>query len=68
MDKMPLNNMDTTEITVQDCLRGAWQALLMGNTADRDKLCAMAERAFKGSNEPIPGDTPVPLGRDGCNG
>ena len=49
-----------TEITVQDCLRGAWQALLKGDTDTRDILCAMAERAFDGPGS-VPGDTPVPI-------
>lgn len=47
-----------TTITVEDCLRGAFAALLKGDTATRDKLCAAAERAFNGRAE-VPGDTPV---------
>lgn len=49
-----------TEITVDDCLKGAWQALLKGDTETRDKLCAMVERAFDGQ-ESIPGNTIVPM-------
>lgn len=57
---------DKTDLTVEDCLRGAFQALLRGDTTERDKLCAMAERAFK-TNDPLPGNTPVPLGKDGTS-
>ena len=57
---------DETTITVQDCLAGAFQALLRGDTAERDRLCAMAERAFKDDSTPIPCNTPVPLGKGGC--
>lgn len=47
-----------TDITLQDCLAGAFQALLRGDTNERDKLCALAERAFKNNNS-LPRDTPV---------
>lgn len=40
-----------TKITVQDCIQGAWQALLKGDLEGRDRLCAMAERAFEGQDE-----------------
>ena len=30
--------------TTEDCLRGAFAALLRGDTAERDRLCARAER------------------------
>lgn len=59
------NSDKETVLTVQDCMAGAFQALLRGDTAERDKLCAMAERAFK-TNEEVPADTPVPLGKDGA--
>ncbi len=51
---------EKTEITVQDCMQGAWQALLRGDTDERDKLCALAERAFAGK-QTVPLDTPVPF-------
>lgn len=59
---------EKTDITVEDCLRGAFAALLRGDTDERDRLCAMAERAFPDSQESIPGDTPVPIGPSACNG
>jgi hypothetical protein len=64
--KPPAPN-EKTDLTVQDCLAGAFQALLRGDTAGRDALCAMAERAFQQhGNQPLPGDTPVPLGKEGA--
>lgn len=57
---------DKTELTVQDCMAAAFQAILRGDTAERDRLCAMAERAFqKNGGESLPGNTPVPLGKEG---
>jgi hypothetical protein len=53
---------DKTTITVQDCLQGAFQALLKGDLKQRDILCAMAEKGFNGS-ESVPLDTPVILGK-----
>lgn len=47
-----------TTITVEDCLRGAFAALLKGDTATRDQLCALAERAAR------PGETEIPADRD----
>lgn len=29
-------------MTVDDCMRAAWRALLRGNTAERDRMCALA--------------------------
>ena len=52
---------EKTDITVKDCLAGAFQALLKGDTHQRDVLCAMAERAFDGKGSSIPGDTVIPL-------
>ena len=40
------NRFEETTLTVQDCLAGAFQAILRGDTAERDKLCALAERTF----------------------
>ena len=37
-----------TDLTINDCLASAFQALLRGDLEERDKLCAMAERAFEG--------------------
>lgn len=37
---------ELTKITLKDCLAGAFQALLQGDTKTRDELCAMAETAF----------------------
>jgi hypothetical protein len=35
------------ETTSQDCLRGAWAALLRGETGERDRLCARAEKLLE---------------------
>lgn len=52
-----------TDITIQDCLAGAFQALLRGDTAERDQLCALAERAFAG-RESLPADTSVLIDKE----
>lgn len=59
---------EVTKLTVQDCLQGAFQALLKGDTKTRDELCALAETAFEGNGAKqgmatgsIPGDTPVKI-------
>lgn len=44
--------------TVDDCLKGAWAALLVGDVPTRDKLCAMVEKQIDGRSE-IPADEPV---------
>lgn len=54
---------EKTELTVQDCLTGAFQALLRGDTAERDRLCALAERAFVGKDT-ISVDTPVLVAKE----
>lgn len=46
------------ELTVQDCIAGAFQALLRGDLAECDRLCALAQRAFRGRDD-IPADTSV---------
>lgn len=30
-------------MTVEDCMRAAWKALLRGDTAERDRLCDLAK-------------------------
>lgn len=57
------SSTDQTTLTVQDCMAGAFQALLRGDTAERDRLCAMVERTMKG--ESVPSDTPIIMGKDG---
>ncbi len=54
-----------TTITVGDCVSAAFQALLRGDLEERDKLCAMAERAFTNNSSFVTNDTPIPLGKDG---
>lgn len=57
---------DRTEITIQDLLAGAFQALLRGDTAERDKLCAMATKTFEAhGNVDLAGDTPIVTGKAG---
>ena len=50
-----------TKLTVEDCLRGAWQAMLDGDHDTFDKLCAMADRAFHGDEATIPITRAVPI-------
>jgi hypothetical protein len=33
-------------MTPEDCLRAAWQALLRGDTAERDRLCDLAHNVI----------------------
>lgn len=49
---------DTSNITVQDCMREAFDCLLKGDTDGRDRWCALAERAFDGQ-ETVPLLKPV---------
>lgn len=49
---------EKTVLTVGDYMAGAFQALLRGDLAERDRLCALAMTAF-GGQESIAGDTPV---------
>jgi len=37
-----------TDITIEDCVKGAWQALLRGDLEERDRLCNLAEIGFNG--------------------
>jgi len=50
------------DITIHDCLAGAFQALLRGDTGQRDVLCAMAEREFqRQGSQSLPADTVIQL-------
>lgn len=40
-----------SDITIEDCLKGAFQALLRGDLEERDRLCKLAEIGFNGENE-----------------
>ena len=53
--------MKDKDLTIQDCLKNAWQELLKGNTKGRDEWCAMAEKGFDGTGRDMPADTPIPL-------
>jgi hypothetical protein len=53
--------MRDKDLTIQDCLRNAMQCLLKGDTAGRDKWCAMAEKGFHNNTATMPVDTPIPL-------
>lgn len=48
-----------TNITVEDCLRGAFQALLRGDTATRNRLCDAAMKAVRAGEQEMPADRPV---------
>ena len=50
--------MKDKDLTVEDCLKNAFQSLLNGDTQQRDVWCAMAEKGFNGK-ESVPKDTPV---------
>lgn len=50
--------MKDKDLTVEDCLKNAFQSLLNGDEDQRDVWCAMAEKGFDG-RESVPGDTPV---------
>jgi hypothetical protein len=52
---------DETIITVKDLLQSAFNALLVGDLAERDRLCAVLERAWPEGTQSIPNDTPIPL-------
>ena len=54
---------EKTNLTVQDCLAGAVQALLRGDLTERDRLCALADRAMAG-RDAVPADTPVLVDRE----
>lgn len=55
---------EETKITLEDCLAGAFQALLRGDTKSRDTLCAMAEKAFSVTGQTsLPGDTVIQINR-----
>jgi hypothetical protein len=49
---------ETTTFTVEDCLAAAFQALLRGDLAERDRLCALATTAF-GDQQAVAANTPV---------
>lgn len=49
---------DQTDITVQDCLKGAFAALLRGDLEERDRLCKLAELGFDGE-QTVPGDKSI---------
>ena len=53
--------MKTKDLTIQDCMKNAWQALLNGDTKGRDEWCAMAEKGFPNDVDDMPCDTPIPL-------
>ena len=50
--------MKTNDITVEDCLKAAMAALLRGDTAERDRLCELAEFGFDGQNV-VPADKSI---------
>ena len=58
---------DNTDITLQDTLAAAFQALLDNKKDERDKLCAMAEKCFvdNGNPESLPHDTLISLNNKG---
>lgn len=47
------------EITVKDCLAGAFQALLRGDTKERDRLCQLAQMGFDNGHDWVDGDKPI---------
>lgn len=51
-------SMKTNDITVEDCLKAAFAALLRGDTAERDRLCELAEFGFDGQSV-VPADKSI---------
>ncbi len=51
--------MKTKDLTIQDCMRNAWQCLLDDDLKGRDQWVAMAEKGFDGSGEEMPANTPI---------
>ncbi len=49
---------EKTTITVEDCMKGAFSALLRGDLAERDRLCELATTAFK-DRESVAADAAV---------
>ena len=39
---------------VKDCLQSAWQALLNGDLAERDRQCERAEKIMRADRQPLP--------------
>lgn len=58
-----IRKSDKIELTVHDYMAAAFQAILRGDTAERDRLCAMVERTMKGDS--VPGDMPIAMGKEG---
>lgn len=50
--------MKTNDITVEDCMKAAMVALLRGDTAERDRLCELAEFGFDGQSV-VPADKSI---------
>jgi len=54
---------DETKLTVKDCMQAAFQALLNGDLAERDRLCAMIEKVMDNDEDMIPADRDVLIER-----
>ena len=53
--------------TIEETMKAAFQALLRGDTNERDRQCALAERTFQAhGNVDLSGDTPILLGKEGA--
>lgn len=50
--------MTDPNITVGDCLKEAFAALLEGDTNERDRLCDLARMGFK-DEQPVSMDKPI---------
>ena len=56
----------TEQPTIQETPQAAFQAILRGDTKERDRQCAFAERTFQAhGNIDLPADTPIIIGKDG---
>jgi hypothetical protein len=54
------HSMQTTEPkTIQEALQMALQALLRGDLAERDRLCKIAQSAFRPGETDAPGNRPL---------
>lgn len=53
--------MNNTEMTVKDCMKSAWEALLKGDTQTRDAMCGLAKRAFDNGETEVSSDKVIPI-------
>lgn len=56
------------EINIGDSMAAAFQAILRGDYAARDIICAQMERTFEAKeSQELPSETPIVCGKEGTN-